>query len=73
VLTWVVYASRSLTVEDLRHAVASSPDTLIFDKCRLATIELIVGVCCGLLTVEEETGIVRLIRKPLLLSPPTAY
>ncbi|KAH6901145.1 hypothetical protein BKA70DRAFT_710785 [Coprinopsis sp. MPI-PUGE-AT-0042] len=60
-LVWVLYATRSLTVEELRHAITSSSDTYDFEKGRLVSIETIVGVCCGLLTIEQETGIARLV------------
>ncbi|KAH6901135.1 ankyrin repeat-containing domain protein [Coprinopsis sp. MPI-PUGE-AT-0042] len=61
VLAWVLYATRSLTVEELRHAVASSLDTYSFEKTRLVSAEVMVGVCCGLLAIEKETGLVRLV------------
>jgi hypothetical protein len=63
VLTWVTYATRSLTIEELRHAIASCPETYSFDQKRLVTVEMIVAVCCGLLAIEKETDIVRLVRE----------
>jgi ankyrin repeat domain-containing protein 50 len=72
-LTWVVYATRSLTVEELQHAIASSPDTHNFDRKRLVTVDMMVGVCCGLLTVDqEETEVVRLVRESLFFAILTA-
>ncbi|KAH6911280.1 hypothetical protein BKA70DRAFT_56204 [Coprinopsis sp. MPI-PUGE-AT-0042] len=61
VLTWVLYATRSLSIEELRHAVATCPDTHIFEPRRLVTAETLVGVCGGLLAIEKETKQVRLV------------
>lgn len=63
VLTWVLYAKRSLSIDELRHAVASSPDTHAFEPHRLAPVQTLVGVCGGLLTIEKETNQVRLVRE----------
>ncbi|KAH6897701.1 hypothetical protein BKA70DRAFT_747842 [Coprinopsis sp. MPI-PUGE-AT-0042] len=61
VLAWVLYATRSLTIEELRDAVASSLDTYSFEKTRLVSAEVMIGVCGGLLAIEKETGLVRLV------------
>ncbi|KAH6911212.1 hypothetical protein BKA70DRAFT_1560343 [Coprinopsis sp. MPI-PUGE-AT-0042] len=69
VLVWVLYATRSLTVSELRHAVVSSPDTHKLDLRRLAPAETLVSVCCGLLVHEQGTDIIRLVHytaKPIL-------
>ena len=63
VLVWVSYAARSMTIEELRHAVATHPDTHKFERKRLVSPALLLSLCCGLVTVEEETKLVRLIRK----------
>jgi ankyrin repeat domain-containing protein 50 len=62
-LTWMVFAMRSLTLEELRHAIAMCPDTHQFDPRRLPPVDTLASVCCGLLTVEKETGLVRLVRR----------
>ncbi|KAH6904799.1 hypothetical protein BKA70DRAFT_519826 [Coprinopsis sp. MPI-PUGE-AT-0042] len=61
VLLWVITATRSLTVDELRHALAVSPDTHRFDQNRLVKEGIIIGLCRGLVTVEEETRLVRLV------------
>jgi ankyrin repeat domain-containing protein 50 len=63
VLAWVLYATRSLTVNELRHAVATCPDTHKLELRRLAPIETLLSVCCGLLVSELESDLVRLVRK----------
>lgn len=62
-LAWVVHATRSLTIEEIRHAVASCTDTFKFDSSRLTPIEKLVDACCGLVTIEKESSLVRLVRK----------
>ena len=63
VLIWVLNATRSMTVEELRHAVASSPETYKFERKRLVPASTLVTLCYGLVAIEEETQIVRLVRK----------
>ncbi|TFK26017.1 ankyrin [Coprinopsis marcescibilis] len=62
VLTWTVFAARSLTIEELRYAVAVNPVTYKFDPEELVEKETLVGLCCGLITVDPDTDLVRLIQ-----------
>ncbi|KAH6884739.1 hypothetical protein BKA70DRAFT_136409 [Coprinopsis sp. MPI-PUGE-AT-0042] len=64
VLRWVVFATRSLAIEELRHAIASCPDTHNYEPSRLVAPQTLVGVCCGLILIEKETRQVRLIIPP---------
>ncbi|KAH6911303.1 hypothetical protein BKA70DRAFT_56704 [Coprinopsis sp. MPI-PUGE-AT-0042] len=61
IFTWVLYATRSLSMEELRHAIASCPDTHQFEPGGLVVAEILISVCCGLLVIEEETQQVRLV------------
>ncbi|KAH6888313.1 hypothetical protein BKA70DRAFT_1572973 [Coprinopsis sp. MPI-PUGE-AT-0042] len=63
-LVWVLCATRSLTIEELRHAVATCPDTYKFDRRRLVDDDTLMGLCRGLVDVEEGTNIVRFIPTP---------
>ncbi|KAH6909719.1 hypothetical protein BKA70DRAFT_1425448 [Coprinopsis sp. MPI-PUGE-AT-0042] len=60
-LTWVVHATRSLTIEELLEAVATCPDTHRLEQDRLVQEATLIGLCHGLVAVEEETGLVRLV------------
>ncbi|KAH6892735.1 ankyrin repeat-containing domain protein, partial [Coprinopsis sp. MPI-PUGE-AT-0042] len=60
-LVWVLCARRSLTIKELRHAVATCPDTHKFDRRRLVDEATLMGLCRGLVNVEEETNIVRFV------------
>ncbi|RYP44175.1 hypothetical protein DL768_009323 [Monosporascus sp. mg162] len=61
VLSWIACAKRSLTTSELQHALAVEVGDSELDKDNLERIERIVSVCAGLVTVNEESGIIRLI------------
>ena len=63
VLVWVINAARSMTMEGLRRAIATHPDTHKFEAKRLVSTSTLVTLCCGMVTVEEETKLVRLVRE----------
>ncbi|KAH6901824.1 hypothetical protein BKA70DRAFT_1568315 [Coprinopsis sp. MPI-PUGE-AT-0042] len=60
-LTWVVHATRSLTIEELLEAVATCPDTHRFERDCLVQEATLIGLCHGLVAVEEKTRLVRLV------------
>ncbi|KAH6909744.1 hypothetical protein BKA70DRAFT_175062 [Coprinopsis sp. MPI-PUGE-AT-0042] len=60
-LTWVAHATRSLTIQELQQAVATSPDTHKFVPDRLIQEDVLIGLCHGLVDVEEKTRLVRLV------------
>ncbi|KAH6916394.1 hypothetical protein BKA70DRAFT_1092729, partial [Coprinopsis sp. MPI-PUGE-AT-0042] len=61
VLVWVLNAARSMTIEELERAVATSPDTHKFTPSRVVPGTTLVSICGGLITVEEESRLVRLV------------
>ncbi|KAH6903573.1 hypothetical protein BKA70DRAFT_1110879 [Coprinopsis sp. MPI-PUGE-AT-0042] len=61
VLIWVLCAMRSLTVGELCYVVATCPDTHKFDLHRLVNKATLMGLCRGLVNVEEKTNIVRFV------------
>lgn len=62
-LTWLVYSARSLEIEELRHAIAIDSITCKFDPDELIDQATLVSLCCGLITVDPETKLARLIRR----------
>ncbi|KAI0440392.1 hypothetical protein F4803DRAFT_527515, partial [Xylaria telfairii] len=60
-LLWITYAKRPLTTLELRHALGVEPETTEFDEDNLPDLEDMVSNCCGLVTVDEERGIIRLV------------
>ncbi|KAH6887856.1 hypothetical protein BKA70DRAFT_71651 [Coprinopsis sp. MPI-PUGE-AT-0042] len=69
VLLWVVNAARSVTVEELQRAVATSPHNHKFEPARMVPETTFLGLCHGLVVLEEESRLVRLVhytaRKPV--------
>ena len=61
VLSWITYAKRPLTTTELQHALGVEVDESKLDELNLSEIEDIVSVCAGLVTIDEESGIIRLV------------
>ena len=59
-LNWITSAKRPLTTIELRHALGVEPGESAMDEQNLPDIELIVSVCLGLVTVDNESNIIRL-------------
>ncbi|KAF7344738.1 ANK-REP-REGION domain-containing protein [Mycena venus] len=60
-LTWVANAKRPLTVDELRTALAIELNTRQLDKDNLMNIELILAACAGLVIMDEQRSVVRLV------------
>jgi ankyrin repeat domain-containing protein 50 len=63
VLLWITHARTELTIDTLRRAVATSPDTHSFEAKRMVPEALLLSVCCGLVSLDKKTRIARLIRE----------
>jgi ankyrin repeat protein len=61
VLSWITFAKRPLTTLELQHAIAVEIDQPELDEDNLPEIEDMVFVCAGLVTVDEESNIIRLL------------
>lgn len=60
-LSWITCTKRPLAKLELQHALATTDNASSVDMGNITEIELIVSVCAGLITVDEESGIIRLI------------
>ncbi|KAJ7328859.1 ankyrin repeat-containing domain protein [Mycena albidolilacea] len=60
-LTWVVNAKRPLTVAELQVALAIEPDDRHLNDDSLLDIEIILSVCAGLVILDEQSNVVRLV------------
>jgi hypothetical protein len=65
VLSWVTHACRPLNVDELQHALAVV-DGAILDHESITDEEILTSVCAGLVVVDGERMIVRLVRKSAL-------
>jgi hypothetical protein len=61
VLTWIVYAETALNPTELCHALAVEPGTSGLDPDNIIDVEEIVSVCTGLVMVDKDSDIIRLV------------
>jgi ankyrin repeat protein len=61
ILLWLTCAKRLLTTLELRHALAVKPGELTFDQTDLESTSVMLYVCAGLVTVDEESHVIRLL------------
>ncbi|KAJ9133458.1 Ankyrin repeat domain-containing protein 50 [Pleurostoma richardsiae] len=61
VLSWITFATRPLTTLELQHALAVEVGKSEIDEENLPDIGEMVSVCAGLVTVDVESGIIRLV------------
>jgi hypothetical protein len=61
VLFWITCAKRSLTRIELQHALSIKVGDSEWREEYLPEVEDMVSVCAGLVTVDEESGIIRLV------------
>lgn len=59
-LSWIVRAKRPLTATELQHALAVEANTSALDEENLTDIDDVVAFCAGLVTIDKESGIIRL-------------
>jgi ankyrin repeat protein len=60
-LSRITCAKRPLTTTELQHALALQIDQTDFDDGNKPDIEDVVSVCAGLVTIDDEGGIIRLV------------
>ncbi|KAL4875006.1 hypothetical protein BJY04DRAFT_233110 [Aspergillus karnatakaensis] len=60
VLSWISCASGNLTSAELQHAIAVENGASQLDPDNITPVDLIVVVCAGLVVVDKESNIVRL-------------
>jgi hypothetical protein len=61
VLSWITCGKRPLTTLELQYALAIEVGDSELDKDNLPQVEDILSVCAGLVTVDEESSIIRLV------------
>lgn len=60
-LMWVTYARRPLSTIELQHALAIEVGQRELHLDNVLEMEDILSVCAGLVSVDEESGIIRLV------------
>ncbi|KAI9776598.1 MAG: hypothetical protein M1839_009502 [Geoglossum umbratile] len=61
ILAWIIYAKRPLSTAELQHALATRLGTVNLDEDYLPSAQVLQSICSGLVTVDEQSGIVRLV------------
>ncbi|KAF4215380.1 hypothetical protein CNMCM5878_008086 [Aspergillus fumigatiaffinis] len=61
ILFWIFYARRPLSTEEIRHALAVKIRSAKLDKDYLPSTNLIRSLCLGLVTIDGESGMIRLV------------
>jgi ankyrin repeat protein len=61
VLSWISLAKRPLTVSEILCALAVEPDETAIDPENVPSIEDLVSVCAGLVVVDQESAVIRLV------------
>ena len=61
ILAWITHAKRPVSTAELQHALAVRPGTVKLDKDYLPGVHVLQSVCAGLVTVDEQSGIIRLV------------
>lgn len=61
VLSWITFAQRPLTTTEVQHALAVEVGETQLDEENIPQLEDMVSVCAGLVTVDEQSSIIRLV------------
>ena len=61
VLSWVIHAKRTLSTAELQHALAVEPRKRVLNNDFIPGIEIVVSVCAGLVTLDIQSDVVRLV------------
>ncbi|KAK2762720.1 hypothetical protein FQN54_000894 [Arachnomyces sp. PD_36] len=60
-LSWITFARRPLTTTELQHALAIEPGEPRLDEDNISEIDDIISACAGLVVVDDECDIIRLV------------
>jgi ankyrin repeat protein len=60
-LSWIVCAKRRLTTRELQHALAVTVGDTELDEDNITEPQEIASVCAGLVTIDQESNIIRLV------------
>lgn len=61
VLSWITCAKRPLTTFELQHALGVEFDQPYLDEENLPDVQDMVSSCCGLVAIDEQSNIIRLV------------
>ena len=62
VLSWITYALEPLSVDGLKHAIATEPDVTQMSDDDLIDQAILLSVCAGLVVIDDKSNIIHLLR-----------
>ena len=65
VISWIFYARRPLSVAELREALSVEPGDTRLDRSGCHEVDLSLDVCCGLISIDQEDNVIRLVHYSL--------
>ena len=65
VISWIFYAKRPLHVAELREALSIEPTDTKLDRSGCHEVDLALDVCCGLVSIDEQDNVIRLVHYSL--------
>ena len=60
-ISWITNAQRPLTTKELRYALSIEPGDKSLDSDDIYDIESVISLCAGLVTIDEESDVIRLV------------
>ncbi|KIV89792.1 hypothetical protein PV10_07167 [Exophiala mesophila] len=64
-LMWISHARRPMSMVELQHALATRPDDVDLDRDNMTSPRTLLDCCCGLIEVDRDNSIVRLVHHSL--------
>lgn len=61
ILQWISFAMRPLELDELQCALAVEPELQELDEDNIIDVDLLTSVCAGLVVVDQESQIIRLV------------
>ncbi|KAI9931980.1 hypothetical protein AWENTII_010289 [Aspergillus wentii] len=61
VLIWMTFSRRPLNTVELQHALAVEMECNSLDEDNISPLDLIISVCAGLVAVDKESDVIRLV------------
>lgn len=63
IFMWLTHTVQPLSVKQLQHALACNEDTEEMDEDALTDPDILTSVCAGLVVIDIESQVIRLVRK----------
>ncbi|KAI0412872.1 ankyrin repeat-containing domain protein [Xylaria grammica] len=61
VISWITWSRRPISMTELQHALGIELGSSVLDEDNLPDVDYMVSVCAGLVTVDHESRVIRLV------------